>query len=57
LLPHSNECVAIFVILGVALVTGLTVIPTSVDEAQARCVDGFKKHGDVCEPRKPKEKV
>ncbi len=39
------------------LVTGLAVIPASVDEAEAKCVDGFNKNGDVCKPKKPTKNV
>ncbi len=43
--------VALFVVLGVVLVTGLAVIPAVVEQADAKC-DGFKKNGDPCKPKK-----
>ena len=48
-------------ILGIAilafammLVGGLAVIPIVVDDADAKCSDGFKKNGDACKENKPK---
>jgi len=35
------------------LVDGLVVVPTIVEEADARC-EGTKKNGDICKDKKPK---
>ena len=44
--------VALFVVLCV-LVTGLAVLPSAVEQADAKC-EGFKNNGDPCKPKKGK---
>jgi hypothetical protein len=44
--------VALFVVLGVVLVTGLALMP-AIEEADAKC-EGFKKNGDPCKEKPPK---
>ena len=46
---------ALFMVLGVVLVTGLIAVPV-IEEADARC-EGFKKNGDPCKPKKIKDNV
>ena len=41
---------ALFMVLGVVLVTGLIAVPV-IEEADAKC-EGFKKNGDICKPHK-----
>ena len=45
---------ALFLAMGVMLVTGLIAIPV-IEEADARC-EGFKKNGDLCKPKKSKDR-
>jgi hypothetical protein len=45
---------ALFVVLGVVLVTGLVVMPAALEEAEAKC-DGSKNNGDACKPKKSKD--
>jgi hypothetical protein len=44
---------ALFMVLGVVLVTGLIAVPV-IEEADAKCI-GFKKNGDICKDKKPKK--
>jgi hypothetical protein len=43
---------ALFIVLGAVLVTGLVVVP-AMEEVDAKC-EGTKKNGDPCKPKKDK---
>jgi hypothetical protein len=45
---------ALFLAMGVVLVTGLIAIPV-IEEAEAKCLF-FKNNGDPCKPKKPKDR-
>ena len=54
MLNQQTIMLALFLAMGVVLVTGLIAIPV-IEEADARC-EGFKKNGDLCKPKKSKDR-
>jgi hypothetical protein len=46
---------ALFIILGAVLVTGLIAVPV-IEEADTKSID-FKKNGDICKDKKDKDNV
>ncbi len=50
---NSERMFFIFaLVMAVALVGGLVIIPSIVEQVDAKCTDGFKKNGDLCKPKK-----